>query len=641
MLGAATIRQRLTRFGLLTVGFACLIIALFGVVEEFVRTQKKLHADIQVLLDIGSDTVQPYLAFADPAGARTHLQSLLNRPDIVAAGIYLPEGYLFAAVDRQEQDQQTLAARSNFHLAEEPGWLPTNFLRLSHPVNLDGEQIGELSLLIDLRPMRHEQLSRIAGILLAMCLAMLASWFLARRLQRLIIAPIAEIADTAAAIRESGHYNLRVSYPADDEIGHLVRQFNAMLGKIADTDHELRRHRDHLEGEVLARTRDLCDAKDIAERETAAALRANAAKTEFLSRMSHELRTPLNAIIGFSQMLEAEGTLNPEQADDVREIRKAGNLLLAQVNEILDLSRIESGHLELIPEVLDLDSEITAAVNAIRPLLPAQQLQLQLAPVPNIRLYGDRQRLQQILLNLLSNAVKYNRQGGRIEIHYGGNSNAPRICITDSGRGLSTEQLARLFRPFERLESAYCGIEGTGIGLALCKRLVEAMGGSIGVESQSGQGSTFWFELPAAPTSGDALTATSEQVCHSVLYIEDNAINAKLMQKVLDKRPDVRLRIAEDGLSGLAAVSAEMPELILLDLNLPDIDGFEVMHRLGANPVWANIPVIAVTANNTPADIARGQAAGFLDYLGKPLDVRRLNAALDKLWATPTQNSTA
>ncbi len=366
---------------------------------------------------------------------------------------------------------------------------------------------------------------------------------------------------------------------------------------------------------------------------------ASRAKSEFLSRISHELRTPLNAILGFAQILEMDEA-TADQSESINYILRAGRHLLGLVNEVLDISRIEAGRMTLNVEPVALVGVLEESMTLVGSLAAAAQIHIRRTPQPAGAevVLADFQRLTQILLNLLTNAIKYNRQGGSVVV----SSTIPRpgwlrISVEDTGWGIASDQLQRLFVPFERLDVAQPRIEGTGLGLALSKGLIEAMGGTIGVTSSAGVGSTFWIELPLAaavtnPARAPAKTATAPTrplPAHSILYIEDNLSNLKLVERVLETRPQVRLIAAMQGQLGVQLAREHQPHLILLDQHLPDLSGEAVLQRLQADPVTRSIPVVMIGTNALPRQIARLQAAGVHEYLSEPLDIVRFLAVLD------------
>ena len=364
--------------------------------------------------------------------------------------------------------------------------------------------------------------------------------------------------------------------------------------------------------------------------------RASHAKSEFLSRMSHDLRTPLNAILGFAQLLEMD-RLAPEQNESVRQILKGGAHLLELINEVLDIARIEAGHLSLSPEPVAVSEVVTQVVELIRPLGAVRGIAVgsDLPSTSPRHVRADRQRLTQILMNLVGNAVKYNRDAGTVMVSCTQQPDRLRIAVRDTGRGIPPPQLSLLFQPFERLGAEQSAVEGTGLGLAVSKGLVEAMDGAIGVESCVGEGSTFWIELPAveapAPTveAPTPLAPAARATTGVVLYVEDNPSNVRLLERLLGRRAGISLITATTGAAALDTARRRIPDLILLDLHLPDSSGEDVLQQLWANPVTRQIPVAILSADATHSQIQRLLAAGAVAYLTKPLQLTRLLELLD------------
>ncbi|WP_040480857.1 ATP-binding protein [Vreelandella boliviensis] len=376
---------------------------------------------------------------------------------------------------------------------------------------------------------------------------------------------------------------------------------------------------------------DLAAARDQAET-------ASRAKSEFLSSMSHELRTPLNAIIGFSQIL-ANSRRNPlgeKQKRQVSQIERSGQHLLSLINEVLDLAKIEAGHMTLSIEPIILANVFNDACSTLEDCAEAAGIQFRYTS-PNNRwqVNADYTRTKQILLNLLSNAIKYNSTNGSIDITVAYLVDHVRISVTDTGPGIAPERQHELFEPFNRLDAEGGSIEGSGIGLAITRELVERMNGEMGVDSQPGQGATFWFTLPMANAGATADEAPTLNSVHTqpsnaftLLYIEDNPANQRLMEDIIDEIGEIKLQIAPSAEIGMEIMRHCSPALVMMDIHLPGMNGYQALEAMRRDPLLQALPVVALSANAMPGDIKRGLEAGFNAYLTKPLELDKLEATI-------------
>ena len=381
-----------------------------------------------------------------------------------------------------------------------------------------------------------------------------------------------------------------------------------------------------------------------AERAREAAEASNRAKSEFLSRMSHELRTPLNAMLGFAQLLDLDPSnpLQSSQKEWVGQIQRAGWHLLDMINDVLDLSRIDAGTFRLDPRPLVVADLVDSACQLVeqqarrrnvRIICPREDLAVPLV-------LADATRAKQILTNLLSNAVKYNREGGSVTVRaQAASSTELAIEVSDTGLGMTPAQLRELFQPFNRLGRERSATEGTGIGLVISQRLAELMGGSLTVRSEAGQGSTFVLTLPQATNAAPKVAepespyALAQAVYHRrrVVYIEDNEANASVMAGVFTQRPQIDFEVCRNAAEGLAAIDRSPPDLILLDMHLPDFSGMDVLMRLKSDAQTAGVPVVMVSADVLADQIQEALALGAAQYLTKPIDVAEVLAVVDQL----------
>ena len=676
MLRRRSIREKLVTIVMSTT-LAALAVAMGSVVAYDLRSYRGAQLnDLVTQAELVGHMTSAALAFDDARLARENLALLRSRPTVRAAALYDEHGALFASYLAPGETNTFPMRPASGGKPVHPGARETyardgGELVLYKPISENGDLLGTVYL------RAQNQLVERMRDYLVICacvtvLALFTAWLLVRRLGHTITTPIDAITNIAREVVARRDYSRRAPRISEDEAAELVDSFNAMLSEIeqrtraledsnraiareaqerARAQQEVMRLNEGLEARVQERTAQLELANSELELAIEEARNANQAKSAFLSSMSHELRTPLNAILGFAQILASKDMpTTPEQKLEFSgHILKSGRHLLTLINEILDLAKVEAGALSLSMEPVPLADVLAECQHMIAPLAAARGVRVLFPDAPAAYVQADRTRIKQVLLNLLSNAVKYNREGGAVIVDCARPaSQRLRLSVQDTGMGLSPEQVAGLFQPFNRLGQEGGTQEGTGIGLVVTRRLVELMGGEIGVTSSPGVGSVFWIELdvasvagtaPAAPAArpraaqaaDDAADAGAPARQHTVLYVEDNPANLRLVQEIVRFRPDLRLVSAPDGHFGLSLARSQRPDVILMDLNLPGLSGLEVLAQLRREPETARIPAIAVSANAMPADIERALAAGFARYLTKPIDIGQFNEAIDAM----------
>ena len=492
--------------------------------------------------------------------------------------------------------------------------LNDEFLTVTHDIMLRGTALGKLTLTSDLaKPLaafRDQNFKLFELLIIGLIIGLAAIVFL---LDRFVRKPAKELSFAAEQLSK-GDYS--VTFPSDtkDEIGMLANSFKSMRDAIRENETSLR------------------TSKEDAEQ-------ANKAKSEFLSSMSHELRTPLNAVLGFAQVLELDpnASLNEKQRRAISQIINGGEHLLHLINDVLNLAKIETGQLNLSIERVETQEVVDECISVIDPLSQKQGVTIDTDGFAGSVIQADHVRFKQVLLNLMSNAVKYNHEGGKVSVANAiADNGMQRISITDTGRGIPADKHAELFLPFSRLGAEISTIEGTGIGLTITQHLLEAMGGHIGFDSTEGVGSTFWVELPLADNQSTVASGRkqdvgetikqlpSSEITSTILYIEDNPANTYLMETILADVAAVQLKTAHTAELGLAAAMKNRPDLILMDINLPGMNGIKALAELRSHEETRNIPVIAISAAAMPKEVQLGMEAGFLAYLTKPFDVNEL-----------------
>lgn len=632
-----------------SLGSLLLAVAAF-MVYDWISYRNSLVREMTGLAKLVGRNSVALLEFKDAQEGKEMLSSLEADSRVVAAALYDKERSLFSTFSRSGRQDPFLYTPRRDGVYFEKGTL-----LLFQAIQNEGERLGTLfihSTLKDLET-RFKQYAVLSGGILV--ISGLLAFFMSSRLQRRISGPILALTKTVNRISDHRDFSVRGVKQNDDEIGLLVERFNEMVDQIQRSDRAIQEANDVLEHRVTVRTRDLKEEiqrRSILENELVQAKeeaeQGSRAKTEFLSRMSHELRTPLNAILGFSQVLTAysKDPLTDTQKEYVAFILTSANHLLELINEILDLSSIELGRINMEIINVSIPAVVDETISCVAPLAKERGVTIENRIEPGQDLYfrADAVRLKQVLLNLVSNAVKYNHKGGRVILTLEKpTQKMGRVRVEDTGHGIPQEEMENLFQPFNRLGAQGTEVEGTGIGLTITKNLVELMNGELTLESEVGKGSSFTIQLPlgqpgsssankGAPgdaSSGGASTESNQVL--TLLYVEDNPFNLKLVESILRHRPQYELMSAKNAEMGLEMARAHRPDLILMDINLPGMNGVEAMDQLKSWEETCEIPVVALSADAMKEHIDDALKRGFQTYLTKPLNIESLFKVLDEM----------
>lgn len=637
-----TISRRLTWMNMLVSGAALLLACSAFIGYDMVTFRIAMFRDLSTQAQIiGSNTVSALL-FNDPQSAENTLSALKASPEILSASIYTPNGKLFASYSKGRDKK----------VAEPPPAIPSgqseihairkNEIILVRNIEFQGKPTAVVYIRAGVEEL-NRRLVRYAGIAgIVLFVSLLAALLVSSVFRSAVAKPIVHLAEIARIVSHDRNYSLRATPTrgGGGELSTLIGAFNEMMAQIQQNEGALRQAHDQLEQRVQERTAELEAAKKEVEEFSESVLhakeeleRSSKFKDQFLSTMSHELRTPLNAVLGFSDLLMEEryGPLNERQRRYVTHIHTGGKHLLSLINDILDLSKIEAGRLQLTIESVRLQSSFAEVLDTMRPLSDKKTQVLLQSSTGDYNVHADPTRLKQVLMNLIGNAIKFTPEGGTIELVARKKGDAIRVEVRDSGPGIPQDEQSRIFEAFYRLRQSGQAVEGTGLGLAITQRLVELHGGQLGIESEMGRGSCFYFTLPTVPAvemrkNGKSGRSDASGEMPRILVMEDDPVAAQLLETHLSSA-GYEVLLCTDSSRALDLAAEFRPHAITLDIIMKPVNGWELLSLLKSDPRTEKIPVIVVSIVDQPTT---GALLGADEYIVKPVEKMTLLAAVDR-----------